>query len=190
MHTGLMLSIQRGTFIGISPRHLDVPSTCSPLQPSDTTEEMFVSVAAHTSGMTNVLPTILIDASMPDSWQLGSSALSLSAVLCINMTHISPWAATQGLMKGAGEQRKDALHDGMVLRSLSWHCHCNCYVRRLRAPPLPPNPNPAHTSCALRHTPSIGRPAAAAHIVSLQGRSRDLRGLSHSYHQQLRQGRM
>jgi len=39
-----------------------------------------------------------LDASRPDKWPLDCA----DAIVNINMIHIAPWAATQGLMKGAG----------------------------------------------------------------------------------------
>jgi len=39
-----------------------------------------------------------LDASRPDEWPLDRA----DAIVSINMIHIAPWAATQGLMKGAG----------------------------------------------------------------------------------------
>jgi hypothetical protein len=51
----------------------------------------------ETEGPANLLPPILLDASAarwPD--------VAADAILCINMVHISPWAATEGLMAGAG----------------------------------------------------------------------------------------
>jgi hypothetical protein len=45
----------------------------------------------------NVLPSIGLDASA-EEWPVSQA----DAILCINMVHISPWSATQGLMRGAG----------------------------------------------------------------------------------------
>lgn len=47
----------------------------------------------------NILPAIKLDASAPDDWP---DAKGISAILCCNMVHISPWAATEGLMRAAG----------------------------------------------------------------------------------------
>ncbi len=68
-------------------------------QPSDPDPVNRASSAAwiaHT-GVANVLPPIALDATHPD-WSLPQSP---AAVLCINMIHIAPWAATLGLMRGA-----------------------------------------------------------------------------------------
>jgi hypothetical protein len=45
----------------------------------------------------NLLPAIGLDASA-DEWPVEQA----DAILCINMVHISPWSATEGLMRGAG----------------------------------------------------------------------------------------
>ena len=45
----------------------------------------------------NLLPPVSLDASAP-GWPIASA----EAVVCINMVHISPWSATQGLMRAAG----------------------------------------------------------------------------------------
>jgi SAM-dependent methyltransferase len=50
------------------------------------------------AGTPNLLPALELDAEAPDSWPVDHA----EAVVCINMIHISPWAATQGLMAGAG----------------------------------------------------------------------------------------
>ncbi len=66
-------------------------------QPSDPSPEARASIAAWTAagGLTNVLPPIALDAA--SDWRIHRA----DAVLCINMVHISPWAATEGLIRGA-----------------------------------------------------------------------------------------
>ena len=68
-------------------------------QPSDPSPEARASIAAWIAAETlaNVRPPLDLDASAP-AWPLGT----VDAILCINMVHISPWAATEGLMRGAG----------------------------------------------------------------------------------------
>lgn len=65
-------------------------------QPSDPDPAALASIAAWCGGLANVRPPLRIDA--------GSGAWGIEradALLCINMVHISPWAATLGLMAGA-----------------------------------------------------------------------------------------
>lgn len=66
-------------------------------QPSDPDLESLASIAAWTADLPNVLPPIGLDATAAQ-WPLARA----DAVLCINMVHISPWAATLGLMAAAG----------------------------------------------------------------------------------------
>lgn len=68
-------------------------------QPSDYSDLSLPSIAAWVAeaGLGNVLPPLLLDASAA-AWPVPSAG----AILCINMIHISPWAATHGLMVGAG----------------------------------------------------------------------------------------
>jgi SAM-dependent methyltransferase len=66
-------------------------------QPSDPDAAACASVAAWTGHLANVRPPLLLDASAPE-WPVERA----DAVLCINMVHISRWAATLGLMAGAG----------------------------------------------------------------------------------------
>lgn len=65
-------------------------------QPSDTDPHARASIAAWCEGIANVLPPLALDAAAPD-WP----ATRADAVLCVNMVHISPWAATLGLLGGA-----------------------------------------------------------------------------------------
>jgi hypothetical protein len=67
-------------------------------QPSDADALGLASIAAWSveAALPNVLPPLLLDASTPD-WPVTQA----DAVLCINMVHIAPWAATLGLMAGA-----------------------------------------------------------------------------------------
>ncbi len=67
-------------------------------QPSDPKPEARASIDAWTAaaGAANVRHAIALDAAMPD-WPLERA----DAILCINMVHISPWNATEGLMRGA-----------------------------------------------------------------------------------------
>ena len=68
-------------------------------QPSDPSPEARASIAAWTQagGPANVRPPIALDAAVSD-WPIARA----DAMLCINMIHISPWNATEGLMSGAG----------------------------------------------------------------------------------------
>lgn len=67
-------------------------------QPSDPDPASRASIAAWMaeSGTANILPVIDLDAAKAD-WPVHT----VDAILCINMIHISPWAATQGLLAGA-----------------------------------------------------------------------------------------
>jgi hypothetical protein len=67
-------------------------------QPSDPDETALRSIAAWIaeSGLPNIQPPLLLDASQND-WPVATA----DAILCINMIHISPWRATEGLLRGA-----------------------------------------------------------------------------------------
>jgi hypothetical protein len=77
-------------------------------QPSDPDESARASIDdwVRARGLANVAPALDLDASA-GKWPVEG----VSAILCINMIHISPWAATVGLMEGAG----DMLPKGGVL---------------------------------------------------------------------------
>eukprot|EP00191_Tetraselmis_sp_GSL018_P018405 CAMPEP_0177583856 /NCGR_PEP_ID=MMETSP0419_2-20121207/3559_1 /TAXON_ID=582737 /ORGANISM="Tetraselmis sp., Strain GSL018" /LENGTH=204 /DNA_ID=CAMNT_0019073303 /DNA_START=86 /DNA_END=700 /DNA_ORIENTATION=+ len=76
-------------------------------QPTDVDASNFESIQAHCERRENVLPPKVLDCSS-NNWPLEDS--SVAAVLCSNLTHISPFSATQGLIKGASQAlEKDGL---------------------------------------------------------------------------------
>jgi len=94
---GLVLEIASGTgehilhFAEMFPKLL--------WQPSDPDPGAVRSIEAWRgdAGLFNLLPAIALDARAVE-WGVARA----DAILCINMVHISPWAATAGLMRGAG----------------------------------------------------------------------------------------
>ncbi|HYJ84250.1 MAG TPA: DUF938 domain-containing protein [Allosphingosinicella sp.] len=68
-------------------------------RPSDPDPEALDSIRAwrEEAGPGNLLEPVRLDASA-GSWPVASA----EAMLCVNMVHISPWQATEGLMRGAG----------------------------------------------------------------------------------------
>ncbi|MGF1611885.1 MAG: DUF938 domain-containing protein [Kiloniellales bacterium] len=66
-------------------------------QPSDADPDMRCSIAAHAgdAGCATLLPPLALDVTDPD-WPITAA----DAVVCINLLHIAPWAAAQGLMDG------------------------------------------------------------------------------------------
>ncbi|WP_309629487.1 DUF938 domain-containing protein [Brevundimonas sp.] len=73
--------------------------------PSDPSSEARASIAAWTAeaALSNVAPALALDAADPDGWP----EVDAQAIFCANMVHISPWAATEGLMAGAGRVLPD-----------------------------------------------------------------------------------
>ena len=67
-------------------------------QPSDPNPDALASIAAWAAatGTANVRPPIRLDVT-ERPWPIAAA----DAVLCINMVHISPWAATVALIEGA-----------------------------------------------------------------------------------------
>lgn len=67
--------------------------------PSDADPAAIASIRAwvETARLPNLRPPLRIDAAAPD-WPIDRA----DALLCINMVHISPWEATEGLMAYAG----------------------------------------------------------------------------------------
>jgi cyclopropane fatty-acyl-phospholipid synthase-like methyltransferase len=67
-------------------------------QPTDPDSGAVASVEAHRAeaGLSNVRPARVLDV-RADDWGVPAA----DAVVCINMIHIAPWAAAEGLFRGA-----------------------------------------------------------------------------------------
>ncbi len=67
--------------------------------PSDPSPEARASIAAWAAqGPANLQPALALDMTDEATWPTDP----VDAVVCINMIHISPWSATEGLMRLAG----------------------------------------------------------------------------------------
>jgi SAM-dependent methyltransferase len=91
---GLVLEVASG-----SGEHCAHFATALPrlvFQPSDPDPLNRASCDAWCAGLPNVRPALALDAALPD-WPIAAA----EAVLCINMAHVAPWAATLGLLRGA-----------------------------------------------------------------------------------------
>ena len=95
---GLVLEVGSGT--GQHVAHFAKALPQLEFQPSEVDEERHASIAAwiRHEGLGNVRPPIAFDVTQPP-WPVRAA----DAVVCINVIHISPWEATLGLMRGAGE---------------------------------------------------------------------------------------
>lgn len=69
-------------------------------QPSDTSPEALTSIEQYRADADpeRLLAPLKLDAATPPWGMTG-----LDAVVCINLIHISPWEATEGLFRGAAE---------------------------------------------------------------------------------------
>ena len=69
-------------------------------QPTDPDGAALKSIAAwaEETGLKNIRAPLLLDAATP-TWPVNCA----HAILCINMIHIAPWRATDGLMRGAAK---------------------------------------------------------------------------------------
>lgn len=95
---GLVLELASGT--GEHVRHFAAHLPGLIFQPSDPYPDARASIAAWCAGLANVRPPLALDAAAPD-WVDDYAAPGADACVCINMVHISPWAATIGLFRGA-----------------------------------------------------------------------------------------
>lgn len=100
--TGLVLEIASGSGEHVS--HFAAALPALTFQPSDPDQDALISTAAWIgeSGLANIRPPVQLDAAAAE-WPVRSA----DAIICINMIHISPWAATRGLMTQAGRLLPD-----------------------------------------------------------------------------------
>lgn len=93
---GMVLEVASGS--GEHSVHFAVAFPHLNWQPTDPDPAALESIAAwrDEAGLPNLFPPLQLDAAA--DWAVAGT----DAILCINMTHISPWDATLGLLKGAG----------------------------------------------------------------------------------------
>jgi hypothetical protein len=93
---GTVLEIASGT--GEHAVHFAAALPHLTWQPTDRDEHALQSIAAHraVSGLINLLAPVALDVSDRE-WP----EVRADAIVAINVVHISPWRATQGLMAGA-----------------------------------------------------------------------------------------
>ncbi len=94
---GLVLEVASGT--GEHVVHFAQACPDLMFQPSDPDPGHRASVDAWAAalGLANIRPAMGLDVTA-EVWQVEAA----DALLCINMIHIAPWAAAEGLMRGAG----------------------------------------------------------------------------------------
>lgn len=73
--------------------------------PTDPLPEALVSIAAYREDYAggNLAAPLLLDASDPARWPVIGAYPPFAACVCINMVHISEWAATVGLFRGCAQ---------------------------------------------------------------------------------------
>jgi SAM-dependent methyltransferase len=91
---GLVLEIGSGS--GQHVAHFAAALPLLEFQPSELDTARQASIRAWTRGLRNVKPAIELDV-MRHPWPIDAA----DAIICINVIHISPWAATLALMQGA-----------------------------------------------------------------------------------------
>jgi hypothetical protein len=91
--SGLVLEVASGT--GEHVRHFAEALPDLEWQPSDPDPDARGSIAAWCEDLPNVRPPLALDAT--GRWPVDR----VNAILCINMVHISPWSATEGLFSEA-----------------------------------------------------------------------------------------
>ncbi len=94
--TGRVLEVASGS--GEHAIHFAAALPGLMFQPSDPDADARASIDAWVAdrGLPNILPALAIDAAATP-WPITGA----DAVVCINMIHIAPWSATEGLLRGA-----------------------------------------------------------------------------------------
>lgn len=94
---GLVLEVAAGA--GEHAVHLARALPHLAWRPSDPDPQALASIAAwrEASGLPNLLSPLALDAARPETWPVQAA----DAVVSINMIHIAPWAAAEGLAQGA-----------------------------------------------------------------------------------------
>jgi SAM-dependent methyltransferase len=90
---GLVLEVASGT--GEHCAHFAAALPALDWQPTDPDPGNRASIAAWCGGFANIRPPLALDAGA--DWPIAAA----DALLCINMIHIAPWTATEGLLRGA-----------------------------------------------------------------------------------------
>lgn len=95
--SGLVLEIASGS--GEHVVHFAAALPRLTFQPSDPDATALASIAARAgdSGLSNLRPPLRLDAAAAD-WPVKAA----DAIICINMIHIAPWNAAEGLIAQAG----------------------------------------------------------------------------------------
>jgi len=96
-HSGLVLEIAAGA--GEHAVHNAAALPHLQWLPTDPDPEALASIAAwrEYAALPNLLPPLQLDAADPDGWPVDRAEV----IVNINMIHISPWSAAEGLMRGA-----------------------------------------------------------------------------------------
>ena len=92
--TGLVLEVASGS--GEHAAHFAPALAGIVWQPSDSDDAARESIAAWTAGMSRICAPIALDAAAVH-WPIDHA----DALVCINMIHIAPWSASEGLIVGA-----------------------------------------------------------------------------------------
>jgi SAM-dependent methyltransferase len=92
--SGIVLEIASGT--GQHVAHFAAALPAMLWQPTDPRPEHRASIDAWAVELANILPALSLDTTAA-GWPIQHA----DSVLCINLIHIAPWAATEGLVAGA-----------------------------------------------------------------------------------------
>ncbi len=91
---GLLLEVASGS--GEHALHFAPAFPGLTFQPSDPDADARASIDAWCASVQNIRTALALDAAAPE-WPVDRA----DAVLCINMIHIAPWSACEGLLRGA-----------------------------------------------------------------------------------------